>query len=154
MTLHFAYGSNMSRALMGKRCPGAEAIGIATLEHWRFIIGAEGHASLVPQRGAVVHGVLWRLGLRDLAAINAYENVDGGLYLRRILLVRCGADLLPALAYIQRRRGRARPRPGYVHLVVEAARESGLPERYIATLQRWSPSRWRGQRPKDTGEIR
>ena len=31
MTLHFAYGSNMSRALMATRCRGAEAIGTATL---------------------------------------------------------------------------------------------------------------------------
>jgi hypothetical protein len=27
VTLHFAYGSNMSRALMGARCPGATALG-------------------------------------------------------------------------------------------------------------------------------
>ena len=31
MTLHFAYGSNMSRALMGARCPDATALGVATL---------------------------------------------------------------------------------------------------------------------------
>ena len=38
MTLHFAYGSNMSRALRGARCRGAEAIGTATLSGWRFVI--------------------------------------------------------------------------------------------------------------------
>ena len=38
MTLHFAYGSNMSRALMQARCPRAEAIGTATLSGWRFLI--------------------------------------------------------------------------------------------------------------------
>ncbi len=31
MTLHFAYGSNMSRALMRARCPRREALGVATL---------------------------------------------------------------------------------------------------------------------------
>jgi hypothetical protein len=39
-------------------------------------------------------------------------------------------------------------------LVVEAACDWGLPARYVDALQRWSPSRWRGTRAKDTGEIR
>jgi hypothetical protein len=154
MTLHFAYGSNMSRALMGARCPGASALGTATLEHWRFIIGIEGHGSIAPRPGATVHGVLWRLGARDIAAINAYENLDSGLDTRRIVPVRHGASRLPALVYILRRPGEGRPRPGYVHLVVAAARDWGLPERYVDALQRWSPSGWRGLRPKETGEIR
>ena len=38
MTFHFAYGSNMSRTLMGARCPGAVALGIATLSGWGFVI--------------------------------------------------------------------------------------------------------------------
>jgi hypothetical protein len=154
MTLHFAYGSNMSRAQMGVRCPGARALGTATLKHWRFIIGVDGHGSIAPQPGAIVRGVLWRVGVRDLAAINAYENLDSGLYLRRIIAVRYGASLLPALVYILRRHGEGTPRPGYVHLVVEAARDWEMPERYVDELQRWSPSGWRGTRPRDTGEIR
>jgi hypothetical protein len=154
MTLHFAYGSNMSRALMGARCPGASALGTATLPHWRFIIGVAGHGSIAARPGARVHGVLWRVGVRDIAAINAYENLDSGLYTRRIVPVRHGASLLPALVYILRRHGKGRPRPGYVHLVVEAARDWGLPDQYVEALRRWSPSGWRGTRPKDTGEIR
>ncbi len=154
MTLHFAYGSNMSRAQMGARCPGARALGTATLRHWRFVIGAQGHGSIAPRPGALVHGVLWWVGPRELAAINAYENIDSGLYIRRNLPVRFRASLLPALVYILRRQGEGRARPGYVHLVVEAARDWELPEAYVNALQRWSPSGWRGTRPKDTGEIR
>jgi hypothetical protein len=154
MTLHFAYGSNMSRAQIGARCPGARPLGTATLKHWRFVIGPEGHGSIVPTPGGVVHGVLWRVDTRDIAAINSYEGLDSGLYLRRIMPVRHGANLFPALVYILRRHGRGRPRPAYISLVVEAARDWGLPERYIDGLQRWSPSGWRGARAKDTGEIR
>ena len=154
MMLHFAYGSNMSRAQMGTRCPGASALGTATLKHWRFIIGVGGHGSIVPCPGAVVHGVLWRVGPREIAAINAYENLDSGLYVRRIMPVRGGAGLRPALVYVLRRHGQGTARPGYVHLVVEAARDWRLPERYVDALQRWSPSGCRGTRPKDTGEIR
>jgi gamma-glutamylcyclotransferase (GGCT)/AIG2-like uncharacterized protein YtfP len=153
MTLHFAYGSNMRRALMQARCPRAEAIGTATLSGWRFVINPEGFGSIAPHPGERVYGVLWRLSARDLAAINAYESVDSGLYVRRHLSVRCGATQAIALVYIARRRGEGLPRPGYIPLVVEAAREWQLPEAYIHALARWAPSRWAGARAKDTGEV-
>jgi gamma-glutamylcyclotransferase (GGCT)/AIG2-like uncharacterized protein YtfP len=153
MTLHFAYGSNMSRALMQARCPRAEAIGTATLSGWRFVINPEGFGSIAPHPGERVYGVLWRLSARDLAAINAYESVDSGLYVRRHLSVRCGATQAIALVYITRRRGEGLPRPGYIPLVVDAAREWQLPEAYIHALARWAPSRWAGARAKDTGEV-
>jgi hypothetical protein len=144
----------MCRAQMGVRCPTATPFGTATIRDWRFVIGVEGHGSIEPHAGAIVRGVLWQVGLRDLAAINAYEDVDGGLYLRRVLPVRYGAGLVPALVYILRRRSRGKPRPGYVHLVADAACAWGLPETYVESLRRWSPSGWRGMRPRDTGEIR
>src|SRR5262245_38854343 len=116
MTLHFAYGSNMSRRLMGARCAGAPAIGIATLNGWRFTINPEGFGSIAPRPGGCVHGVLWRLSARDVAAINAYESVDSGLYLRRRLPVRCGGVQAMALVYIARRQGEGTPRPSYISL--------------------------------------
>src|SRR5499433_2221765 len=130
MTLHFAYGSNMSRALMGARCRDAEAIGIATLSGWRFVINPEGFGSIAPRPGGCVHGVLWRLSARDLAAINAYESVDSGLYVRRRLPVRCGGVQAMALVYIARRQGEGTPRPGYISLVVEAARVPRTPGKW------------------------
>jgi hypothetical protein len=153
MTLHFAYGSNMSRTLMAMRCPGARAVGVATLRGWRFLITVDGVGSIAPQPGGVVHGVLWRLSLRDLAAINAYENLDSGLYLRGMLPVRHGTGQRRALVYVARRRGQGTPRPAYIDLVVEAARAWDLPAAYISSLKRWSPSGFRGSRAKDTGEL-
>jgi AIG2-like family len=151
--LHFAYGSNMSRLLMGGRCPQAQALGTATLAGWRFVISPEGFGSLAPRAGGCVHGVLWQLSARDLAAINAYESVDSGLYLRRRLPVRHGTRQLPALVYITSQGGEGTPRPGYIHLVVQAAREWNLPEAYIRSLRRWAPSGWHGMRARDTGEV-
>jgi AIG2-like family len=153
MTLHFAYGSNMSRALMQARCPGATALGVATLAGWRFVINPDGVGSIAPYPGALLRGVLWRVTLRDLVALNAYESVDTELYLRRFLPVRFGARRAAALVYIARRQGEGTARPGYISMVVEAAREWRLPEPYIDRLKRWSPSAWRGTRAKDTGEL-
>jgi cation transport regulator ChaC len=153
MTLHFAYGSNMSRALMQARCRDAQPLGIASLAGWRFVINREGYGSIAPYQGGRVLGVLWRLSVRDLAAINAYESVSTGFYLRHHLAVRLGPRQAAALVYITRQGGEGRPRPSYIDVVVKAARDWELPDRYIQSLARWSPSAWRGTRARDTGEV-
>jgi len=151
--LHFAYGSNMSSALMRRRCPQACALGTATIRGWEFVITPDGFGSIAPRAGGVVHGVLWRLTPRDLAAINAYESLDSGLYVRRLLPVEHGGRRELALVYVARRRGRGRPRPGYISVVTGAAREWRLPERHVRALARWSPSGWHGARWKDTRDL-
>jgi cation transport regulator ChaC len=139
--LHFAYGSNMDRASMRRRCPTATALGAARLDHWRFLVTRDGYGSVAPAPGDVVHGVLWRLAPRDLAAVNAYESVDSGLYRRCMLSVRRGGRRVQALVYVARDRRAGRPRPGYQDLVVRAARDWSLPEDYVRRLERWSAGR-------------
>jgi gamma-glutamylcyclotransferase (GGCT)/AIG2-like uncharacterized protein YtfP len=151
MLRYFAYGLNMSVTLMGRRCPGAAPIGSARLDGWRFIVMRGGYASIVPAPGAVVHGVLWRLTSRDLAALNAFENIDGGLYARRILPVRRGAQREPALTYVSRERREGRPQPGYQAIVVASARQWNLPAPYVSGLERWARSRFAGTFGVDTG---
>jgi hypothetical protein len=68
LMLYFAYGSNMHRPAMKRRCPGAHAIGQAILEGHRFFVGIDGWGSVAPSAGDIVHGVLWRLTPRDIAA--------------------------------------------------------------------------------------
>ena len=60
--LHFAYGSNMSRALMRVRCRDAEVLGVACLKDFRFIITRDGYASILATPGEAVRGVLWNVG--------------------------------------------------------------------------------------------
>jgi gamma-glutamylcyclotransferase (GGCT)/AIG2-like uncharacterized protein YtfP len=153
MTLHFAFGSNMSRSLMRAHAAEAQPIGAARLTGYRFIITRDGYASVVPAAGETVHGVLWRLTPRDLAALNAYESIESGLYRRAVLPVWREARREAALVYVARERGEGRPRPGYLDLVIAAARDWDLPESYIRSLQRWAPTRWRGARAAETGEL-
>jgi gamma-glutamylcyclotransferase (GGCT)/AIG2-like uncharacterized protein YtfP len=154
MPRYFAYGLNMSVALMGRRCPGAVPIGPAWLDGWRFIVMRGGYASIVPDPGDVVHGVLWRITPRDLAALNAFENIDGGLYVRRVLPVRHAARRASALVYLSRDCHEGRPRPGYQAIVVAAARQWRLPDAYVSALERWAPSRFAGTFAVDAGESR
>jgi hypothetical protein len=153
MTAYFAYGSNMSRELMGLRCPGARALGRARLDGWGFTITLDGYASIRPHAGRAVHGVLWLVGPRDLAALNAYESVASGLYQRRVLPVWQNGKHRTALIYVGRDTVPGRPRSGYQEIVVNAARDWDLPSSYIRGLARWSGSGWHGARALETGAI-
>ena len=151
MTLYFAYGANMERAAMRKRCPTAHPLGPALLRGWRYVI-AQGYGSVAPAPGACVHGVLWRATPRDLAALNAFESLDSGLYRRAMLTIEVGGRRVRALVYVGRQRGKRRPMPGYQERLVAAAQDWRLPPRYIAELARLAPG-YRAARPAETGEI-
>jgi cation transport regulator ChaC len=153
--LHFAYGSNMYRALMRKHAPAATPIGVARLADYRFVITADGYASIEPARARTVHGMLWRLTPRDRVTLDAWENIAGGLYRAETVPVRCDGRQRPALVYIARPRPRPRgkPKPGYMEIVVKAARELELPADYIASLQEWLPTRPLGAGHRKLGEF-
>lgn len=153
MTLYFAYGSNMSHALMRPRCPTAREVGVAELSGYRFVITADGYASIARAAGASVHGLVWRLMPRDVAALNAYESLASGLYHTDTLPVRLGARRVPALVYIGRSRVPGLPRPGYLELVLDAAEKLALPAAYRKSIARLMPSGLRASRAPDTGEV-
>lgn len=151
--LHFAYGANMSRAVMRKHAPCAEPIGAAVLANYRFVIAADGYASVQPMRAVTVHGVLWRLTPRDRIGLDAWENVAGGSYRIETLPVRQAGRRQMALVYCARRCGIGRAKSGYMELVVAAARAWELPPGYVGSLQQWLPVRSAAAAVRKFGEF-
>ena len=150
--LNFAYGSNMSREPMRQRCPGAQMIGTATLRRHRFIIMANGYASVVPASSSEVHGILWRVTPRDLVALDAYEDVAGGLYRRVMRPVIHNSTTVTALVYSGCEPREGAPRRGYMELVLRSAREAGLPGDYVEGLERLAPGRFNSNSASGTGD--
>ena len=104
-------------------CAGVrQPIGVAALADHRFIITADGYASVEPALAHTVHGVLWRITPRDRVTLDGWENVAGKLYRAETMPVRQVGGLRPALVYIARPRREGRPKAGYMELVVAAAR--------------------------------
>ena len=91
--LHFAYGANMHRAVMRSHAPAATPIGAASLADYRFVITADGYASVAAGAHATVHGVLWRMTPRDRVSLDAWENVAGELYSAAMLPVRQAGEV-------------------------------------------------------------
>jgi hypothetical protein len=142
--LHFAYGANMDRAVMRKYAPAAEPLGAALLHNHRFVITADGYASVVPARASRVHGVLWRLTPRDRVTLDVWESVARGHYRTATLAVLAAGSCRPALIYVARPRPPGWPRAGYMELVIAAARAWNLSAEYVAALERWLPVQARG----------
>jgi hypothetical protein len=153
MRPYFAFGANMEVAGMARRCPGARPLGRAELDHHRFAIVHPGYATVMPARGSRVHGVLWMLGVRDLAILDAYENLPSGLYGREERPVRHSGRLMRAIIYFVRNPKPASVRPGYLEdCVLPAARHWELPADYIKGIEAFimpagAREPWRGAKP-------
>lgn len=143
MPLYFAYGSNMSSVQMRERCPGAQVLGAAVLSDWRFIITTRRTASIVRERHANVHGVVWRCTPEHQYMLDCYEGVRIGNYRRRIVsVVGHEGELRNAIVYVGANRNKGIGRADYLlTAVLPGARLHGLPQHYIEELEAWLPRR-------------
>ncbi|MBX3523330.1 MAG: gamma-glutamylcyclotransferase [Xanthobacteraceae bacterium] len=136
MRLYFAYGSNMDRAHMARLCPLAEAYGVASLRSYKYVIAASGYATVIPWPGSFVHGVLWKVGPKEIAALDRYEDVAGGLYRAVQLPVKFNERLLRALVYLASGDKTGAVPAGYIEKIVAAAKDWNLPADYIDYLSK------------------
>lgn len=78
--LIFAFGSNLSREQMLKRCPGATVVGPAMLDNYRLAFGSYSHswrggvATVVPAKGHKVRGVIYHLDDREVVRLDGFEG--------------------------------------------------------------------------------
>jgi cation transport regulator ChaC len=151
--LHFAYGSNMDRAIMRKHAPCATPLGVASLKDHRFVITRDGYASVEPAHAATVYGVVWRLTSRDRVTLDLWECTASGQYRGEMLPVQIGGDRRLALVYIARPRRAGRPKARYMELVLAAARAWHLPAGYVASLQYWLPAQPLGAGTRNLKEF-
>ncbi|PSC02991.1 gamma-glutamylcyclotransferase [Alsobacter soli] len=140
MPLYFAYGSNMDRAAMAQRCPKSTVVGLARLPRHRFIIMADGYASVVRDPRRTVWGVLWDLALSDIPALDRYESLHTGLYTKINQPVVTDGGARRALVYVGRTDRPGKPKPGYLEGVLAAARDAGLPPEYLYELEHGEPA--------------
>jgi gamma-glutamylcyclotransferase (GGCT)/AIG2-like uncharacterized protein YtfP len=152
MPLYFAYGANMDREGMAIRCPGAVALGVASLKRHRFFIMREGYASVARDPRSDVSGVLWELSLAHVRALDRFEELDRGLYVKLVQPVVIEKVSKKALVYVAVSAEPGRPRPGYLEDVVAAAESWSLPAPQIAAMRRLMDARGVGGAPAPRGK--
>lgn len=122
---------------MAHRCPGALLRGSGSIPGFRFRINLHGVATIVPSK-ATVYGVLWDLIAEHEARLDDYEGVSLGLYGKKQISVQLpGGATIQALVYVAANSQLGQPFPGYLELIIAAAKEHALPAAYVTELERW-----------------
>ena len=139
---YFAYGSNMCASIFVERRgmqPSAATWG--WLEGFRLCFdlpvgpGERGVANLVGAPGARTCGVLYRISAAEAERLDHSEGVPAGYYRRIAVTVNTGEGAIAAFTY---QSGYATPgrKPSrrYMRLLLDGARQHGLPAEYVAAL--------------------
>ena len=82
---YFAYGSNINLKQMDYRCPNAVPVMPVELHGYDLTFRGGGVATIVPQKDAVVQGLLWEITPkceRSLDCYEGYPHLYGKEYLR------------------------------------------------------------------------
>lgn len=135
MPLYFAYGSNMDVAAMASRCPRAKALGAARLPRHRLAVMREGWLTATRDARGEVHGVLWEVAFADMSALDRYEGLAGGLYVKVSQPVIAASGPKRALIYFGANSGPGVAQAKYIADVLTAARAWTLPDTAIARLE-------------------
>ena len=131
---YFAFGSNMVATQMHQRCPAAQDRGMTRLDGWRFLINQQGYATIMPDQSAYVLGVLWSLTSACEAALDDYEEITTGLYIKAYIEIQDTS----ALVYLATHSLPGHPRAGYLEAIIAEAYRRGFDPAYITQyLQLW-----------------
>ena len=79
---YFAYGANLNRAGMRRRCPNAVALKSLYLRDWQLAFS--GVATVLPAKGHSVPGALWQITDECEASLDHFEGFPD-LYRKRYL---------------------------------------------------------------------
>jgi gamma-glutamylcyclotransferase (GGCT)/AIG2-like uncharacterized protein YtfP len=136
--LYFAYGSNLKWGRMRQRVPSARREAVAFLDHHRLVCNKRGRdgsakANLVQAAGHRVWGVLYRIERIHLALLDGFETG----YERVEVEVRTATGGVQRASTYRSDRITRDPIPfdWYRGLILEGAREHGLPEDYLSVLE-------------------
>lgn len=145
----FGYGSNMDDAQMDQRCPAREKVGIAVLHDHRLCFPRLsntrrcGVSSVEPSPGDVVWGVVHRLGVEDLAALDRSEGYQADRlprqngYNRLPVRVEIDGVATSVDTYIATAtRNPPPPSEAYLRHICDGASQHSLPEFYRQYLHR------------------
>jgi gamma-glutamylcyclotransferase len=152
MYLYFAYGSVLSRRHVGEWA-GEHGVDArlfargapAVLRGYKLAFDVDSRywggkvADLIEEKDGVVHGVLFEVPPMAKDAVLRKEGVATGLFQEIAVTVEAEGKQLAAKAFQARPEKRTEEGPAsgrYVGFLVEGARERGLPEEWIALLER------------------
>jgi len=133
---YFAYGSNMNSLQMRERCPGSRFIGKATLDNFKFVYDGtskEGGAvgNIVKEGDEFVLGGLYEINDSHFRSLDRYEGYRTSYDRKEFSVQTVDGKFFSAIVYLRTGKQVGEPSSQYRSIVIQGARDCGLPEEYI-----------------------
>lgn len=130
--LYFAYGSNLDRGQMFRRCPGALEIGHAWLPGYRLAFA--GHSSswggavatAVSAHRSRVPGFLYSVTAADLAALDTFEGHPAVYTRRSVVVEQATGTRTRCWCYFLNAGDPGPPSAGYFEQILQAYQDRGM----------------------------
>lgn len=140
---YFAYGSNLLKKRLNVNCPTAQLLGVAKLADYQLAFSGRTSqrwkgsvATIIPKEGLHMWGAVWKMSNSFIEELDKQEWVHLGVYRRIELTVELtSGEKLACVSYEQTNTTPGIPSPQYLSVIIEGAKEVGLPRDYIRTLQ-------------------
>jgi gamma-glutamylcyclotransferase len=134
---YFAYASNMNQAQMKRWCPASRFFKTALLDGFRFVYdgfsvtwdGAVGN--IVKSESECVWGALYEITERDRLTLDAFEGYPRSYDHKEVEVRDRDGGIYKAVTYFRTGRALGKPHPDYERIVIDGAKECGLPEDYV-----------------------
>jgi gamma-glutamylcyclotransferase len=135
--LYFAYASNMHRAQMQRWCPASRFLQAAVLLGFRFVYdglsvtwdGAVGN--IVAAENEKVWGAVYEITGRDRLTLDSFEGYPRSYDRKDVDVMGRNGTAYRAMTYFRTGRSLGKPHPDYERIVIDGAKECGLPDEYV-----------------------
>ncbi len=104
--LYAAYGSNLNRAQMQRRCPTARLVGTGEIKDYELQFKGNPHgafATVAPKKGSTVPVAVWELKPADELALDRYEGYPSHYFKSNVPVSMNGKDMR-VMAYVMNQR--------------------------------------------------
>jgi hypothetical protein len=123
--LMWCYGSNLNIAQMKRRCPKAKFKGPLVVNDAALVF--RGVADVVVREGSFVPGGLWSISKDCERALDRYEGVASGLYVKRYFHLRRNKQVVDVLFYqMSQTRGVMPPGQDYLNTIAKGYKDFDL----------------------------
>ena len=132
--LYIAYGSNLNKEQMARRCPTARYVGTGMVEGYelKFKGRPDGaYATIDPKKGGSVPVAIWEIQPYDEFRLNQYEGYPNNYFTRNIP-VKIGNHEVTGMVYIMNLRAQANlPSDKYYDTVEQGYKDCDLDIAYL-----------------------
>lgn len=124
--LYIAYGSNLHRPQMARRCPEATVIGVSRIPNYTIRFRGSGVATIEPRKGSNVPVVVWEISRNDEQNLDYYEGFPF-LYTKQDFKIELNEETVTAMAYVMTPgRKLARPPVAYFNTILYGYEDFGF----------------------------